>query len=649
MEEEQKKHASIPRPALIAIIASVAAVVLLAAGIAVAVLATGGPSVKLPTTEAALRASVDDAQAYLTPRGRILARGKTEGLTVYSVRGRLDQGRSVVTGDENLLFTNGTGSDLSELVFRVYSNSASVRGANSGPVSITRARAGGATAKTELKGSLLTLTLPRRLPRGESVVIGFSFEEPVPEISSGVGALIPSASTGGYGVFGHSDRIYDLGYWIPTVASFSGGNWESREVPPFGDVADFDCAYYNVAFDVPERFVVASTGIKKSEKAGGGRRVYGFAAGPARDFSVQASPDYKVSTRTEGPTTINSYYLASSKDAGARLLGYATNAFKQYSKHIGPYPYRTLNLCEATLTGGAAGMEFTGQILIGQLLYGELSLPGLDAPGELKDLGNELGDALKPLEAGILGDTLEFVAAHEVCHQWFGIVVGSDSIAHPWQDESLVNYCSVLYFRWRHGDKSAAQALQDQLVLPFETGMLTGGKDMPADSPVTAFQNEQQYTAVVYGKGALFFNELEKQMGARTFEKSLSQYYRDCAFKNAKPGDLLSAFEDNAKDASAVASLHQRWILEAHGEEDIAAAAPDQGPLNDLLDSLRGKLGVDLGPLKDFLDNLRKQGGMDLQPLKDLLDNLLKGQQTAPGAPGQSTPTLPGAKPSPVI
>ena len=113
------------------------------------------------------------------------------------------------------------------------------------------------------------------------------------------------------------------------------------------------------------------------------------------------------------------------------------------------------------------------------------------------------------------------------------------------------------------------------------------GGDMVVDTPVAGFANEAQYSAIVYSKGALFFQALERQMGAPAFEKSLRQYYDAYAFRNATPAELISAFEANG-NADSVAQLHRRWILETHASEDIAATNPGMDILNDLLKQLPG-------------------------------------------------------------
>ncbi len=616
------------RRGVVALAAVLLLLILVAGGITAAILLIRKNSgeVKLPATAAELKSSLKTCEGFLNEKGKTLAAGRTKGAAVYSVKARLNTTDYSVSGEETVLFTNKTNDNLDKVVFRVYSNDETVRGEGSG-ATVSNARAGGRETGASLNNSLLSVALPEALRPGAETLLSFSFNESVPEVQgglTGLEGLLGGKQTGNYGAFGHEKDTYDLGYLMPIVTTYRDGAWEAREVPPFGDASDYDCAYFNVSLDVPDGFRVVATGTRTGASGEGGRRTYAFAAGPVRDFTAQACPTYRVSSRQVGRTKVSSYYFEDSSEGGKKVMEFAANALKQYNNHIGPYPYTNLNVCEAPLANGAGGMEFAGQIQIAKMLYGGST--GAKLPKSLEDLGSDkLSELLNSLSGGLLGDTLEFTVAHEVCHQWWGIVVGSDSIGHPWMDEALTNYCSVLYYRWQHGEEAAKKQLDTQLVMTYSAlGLLDGG-DAVVDAPVTAFKNQEQYTAIVYAKGALFFNALEKQMGAAAFDKSLKSYYDKNAFLNATPDDLLQAFQSNASDPGAVAALQQRWLKEKHADEDIESSLPAGNLFNDLL--------------KDFQNDTEGLG-----PLEDLLKRYMndEGDQSTPSAPVEpNEPTIP--------
>ncbi len=570
---------------------------------------------KLPTTAAEMTASVKNCEGYLNPDGKTLAAGRARGATIYSVKARLDTVGNTLSGEETFLFTNRTSDNLQDIVLRVYANDVTSETSGSA-VTISGAKAGGRQTTAALNTSLLDVKLPEVLRPGGKTMVSLSFSESIPEVQtslSDLGSLVNGQEpAGGYGVFGHDKNIYDLGYFMPIVTTYGNGAWETRPIPAWGDIVDFDCAYYNVSLDVPDGFNVAAPGVQTGDSGSGGRRTFCFAAGPVRDFTAQASSAYRFSSRKIGSTIVTSYYLKEEGEAGRKTLGCAANALKQFDEHFGPYPYTRFNVCEAALGGAAGGMEYAGQVQIARMLYGLGGGLSGKAPESLKDLSTDnLNELLNALGGGLLADALEFTVAHEVCHQWWGLVVGSDSIAHPWQDESLTNYCSVVYFRWQHGEQAAKTQLDTEILLPFSAGSLLDGGDAAVDSPVDSFRSEDQYTVIVYSKGALFFQALEKKMGAAAFVKSLEDYYQKYAFLNATPDDLVQAFQDNASDPVAVAALHQRWIKELHASEDIAATLPGGGLLQDLLKDLPNGQGLDLGPLKDLLKQYLDDEGLD--------------------------------------
>ena len=602
------------RRLVIALVVTLLVIVLVAGGVVAGVLLTRGSksAAVLPTSAEGLRESVKQCERYLNDGGKTLAAGRAQGATVYSIKARLDTVGSNISGEETFLFKNRGDATLNEIVLRVYANDSDATGGKGSAV-ITDPKVSASKTTANLNGSLLSVKLPQGLAPGAETVVSLSFSEQVPEVQGGLSGLSDltgsGQSTGGYGIFGHDKNTYDLGYFMPIVARYTNGVWENRPVPQWGDPADYECAYFNVSLDVPEGFTVAAPGVQTRDSGGTGRHVYAFAAGPVRDFTAQASASYASVKRTVGATTVTSYYLKDTRGGDAKTLDFAVNALKQYNEHFGAYPYTRFNVCEAPLGGGAAGMEYAGQVQIAQMLYSLGSKNKL--PNSLKDLnGDSITDLLNTLGGGLLGDTLEFTVAHEVCHQWWGLVVGSDSIDHAWQDESLANYCSVLYFKWQHGEKAAKTQLETEISLPFSAASLMGGEgDAPVDQPSAAFKNEAQYTAIIYSKGALFFQALEQKMGAAAFDKSLGHYYDEYAFLNATPDDLVQAFESNSADAPTVAALHERWIKETHAAEDITSTLPGADLLNNLLKQVPGGENLDLGPLQDLLKQYMNDGG----------------------------------------
>ncbi|MDD5749144.1 MAG: M1 family aminopeptidase [Actinomycetota bacterium] len=563
------------------------------------------PVMELPETKRELENSRERANSLLTQKGLELISGKdSKEATVYSVGAKLDEKNQALRADMKVLFTNRTAGNLDEIVFRVYPLQISKQGENEVSFSIEKAGVNGKKVRASTEGSLLHVPFVKNLSPGSSALVEITFNVKIPKIEAGLGGLLEGITgTSNYGIFGREEKTYNLGYFFPLVTSFRNGEWEKREPPRFGDMCDFESSYFNVAIEVPDNFTVAASGYRTSEKSGGGKKVSTFIAGPSRDFCIQTSPDYKTSKKKVRNTEISHYYLASRKETSSNVLDCAVKAFKQYEKHFGDYPYKTLNICETPMSGNVSGLEFSGHIMLSKTLYGEVGILEEKMPESLKNLPG----ILDMLSGGYLENTLEFVIAHEVSHQWWGEVVGSDSIGHAWQDESLANMSSLLFFRWQYGEDAEKKALERNVLLEYSAAKLLGSQDAVVDQPSKAFSSEREYMSAVYVKGTIFFMELEKTTGAKVFEKASQEYYRTYSFEEAMPEDLINIFKVNFNRPEKVDSLYRRWIKEKHASADIKTILPEvPSNIEDLLKEFLREDGTDLGPLEDMLKNLQE-------------------------------------------
>jgi aminopeptidase N len=158
--------------------------------------------------------------------------------------------------------------------------------------------------------------------------------------------------------------------------------------------------------------------------------------------------------------------------------------------------------------------------------------------------------------------------AHEVAHQWWAIAVGSDSVREPFVDESLTNYSAVLYFEDRYGREIVERMIQTHLKMPYSMARLLGLADAPVNLPTSAYGGNLHYSAIVYGKGALYYEALRRAMGTEAFFSALRTYYAKYRGGLAGPRSLLDIAIASAPSAGAEA-LYRRWIEEIHGDEDI--------------------------------------------------------------------------------
>jgi aminopeptidase N len=217
----------------------------------------------------------------------------------------------------------------------------------------------------------------------------------------------------------------------------------------------------------------------------------------------------------------------------------------------------------------------------------------------------------------VLERTLEFTVAHEVAHQYFAGLVGSDPIKLPVVDESLAQYTALLYVEWKHGKAAADAQRKEALVQSYHLYRMSGGKDGRADRSTDDFADEFEYGALVYGKAPLMFHASRQLVGDAAFLQAMRSYVDTYRFRwacgDCFTRELAKASPPNAKRLDA---LRVRWWQEAHGDEDLGK--PD-------LASILGAQGLgdlgDLGSLGDLTDTQMDPAS------QQLMEQLLKGLQ----------------------
>jgi hypothetical protein len=117
------------------------------------------------------------------------------------------------------------------------------------------------------------------------------------------------------------------------------------------------------------------------------------------------------------------------------------------------------------------------------------------------------------------------VIAHEIAHQWFYGLVGSDQIQEPWLDEALAEF--------------AATDLYGEAQQPCEPG--------PVASPVTAFPARRDtlacggYGDTIYRGGAALVASVRARLGKDRFDAAMRTYVEQNAGRIATTDDLVGA------------------------------------------------------------------------------------------------------------
>ncbi len=203
---------------------------------------------------------------------------------------------------------------------------------------------------------------------------------------------------------------------------------------------------------------------------------------------------------------ISSWVYPQNKLDGFYDYAQAKSIINYFIDHIGPYPYTKLaNVQSKTRFGG---MENASNIF-----YFENSVSG-----ERK---------------------VENLIAHEIAHQWFGNSATESDWTHVWLSEGFATYFTNLYVQNTKGE-DAFKALvnkQREQVINFSKKQFTPVLDTNTENLMRLLN------ANSYQKGGWVLHMLRRKVGDIIFWKSIKDYYKTYALKNASTNDLKNIFE----------------------------------------------------------------------------------------------------------
>ncbi len=458
----------------------------------------------------------DDRRLFrdgLSPSAQPILEG-LPGASVYHIEFTIDKDLYHVTGKEEVRYTNREPQPLDEIQFHLFPN---ILG---GAMKVTALSAEDqpAAARYELEDSLLRVPLTTPLQPNHSAIVRMDFT-----------VRVPRDTERNYGILASVDGVLTLAHAYPLIAVYDAKGWEAEIPSPNGDVTYSDASFYLVKIRAPKDLVLAATGREVRKEADGGVQVVTYANGPARDFFLAASADYDILRETRDGVAVNSYARKSDHDGAQLALDVALRALHDYTQLYAPYPYTELDVV-ATPTL-AFGIEYPGEVAITNRILN----PNAEFRGA-------------PSSAYI-----ESTVAHEVGHQWFYNLVGNNQLDEPWLDESLTQFATLEYYRTEHGAEGADRFRQSL----EERWARIDDAHLPIDRPVSAFSS-LEYSAIIYGRGPLFFEALQRQMGEQAFARFLKDYVAAYSWGIATTGSLKSLAEQEC--GCDLTALFDNWI-----------------------------------------------------------------------------------------
>jgi aminopeptidase N len=306
--------------------------------------------------------------------------------------------------------------------------------------------------------------------------------------------VIPFSATLRSGVGGsdwlltRANGVVDLYRWIPWISRmtpFSRPNHGDPFVTPVSPQVTV-----LLQTDVP--MVVATTGVQTSASEDGRTRV--FSAINVRDFTLAAAADYRTSRASVGDTEVR--VLTRPGGPASAMLAAAKAALSKLETRLGPYPYPVLEVIQSA---GGYGME---------------------------------GPGVAWIPTGAATSDLTYLVTHEIAHQWFYGIVGSDQARDPFADEATADFVARYVLGMRRTSRCATTPL-DRTIYRYTSAC---------------------YYETVYIQGGNLLEAARQKMGSTAFWAAFRGYLADNRWGLADTRTLLDAL-----DAATPVNLEAWW------------------------------------------------------------------------------------------
>ncbi|HEY2807140.1 MAG TPA: M1 family aminopeptidase [Gemmatimonadales bacterium] len=467
----------------------------------------------------------------------------------YDLEGTLDTAKNEIRGRETIRYSNDSPDSLTYIWLQLDQN---IFGANSinrsAPppplmfagvpfdMAVTGAPAGfvidtlkveGIAATPHIWDTMLRLDLDRAIASGETVVLTITWRFTVPE--------------NGAARMGRDGKDYEIAQWYPRLAVYDDVHgWNTL---PYIGPGEFYLEYGDIhaRITVPSGMVVAGTGtllnpdavlsadergrlqrasqsdepvavITAAEASAGrghstGMTTWSYAAHNVRDFAWATAPNFQWDAVrwSASPTDnklIQTFYRpgAANWDKAIRM---ARHAIMSHSRWL-TYAYPQASAVEGPING----MEYPMIVFV-------------------------------PADTSM--HSLSWVMMHELGHEWFPMMLGSDERRYPWMDEGFNSFIDLYTVSdWWQGDAHADSVLNGPLTSYAANAV--PGKEQPLITVPSEVHN-LYWTA--YQKPALMLRLLrEDVLGTETFDAAFREYARRWQFRHPQPADFFRTMEN---------------------------------------------------------------------------------------------------------
>jgi len=484
----------------------------------------------------------------------------------YQIEVKLDDKKHELSGFESLTYQNNSPQVLQEIYMHVWPNAyknkhtalakqlkrneddklAKAPDSDLGFIDSLDFKVNGAAINWEFSATdqdIVILHLKEGLKPGASIFITTPFKVKIP--------------SGSISRLGHIGQSYQITQWYPKPAVYDQNGWNAM---PYLNQGEFYSEFgsFDVKITVPANYVVGATGElqtqsevnfldakvaeskKKLEKLLNEQtdrsknfpesstewKTIQYKQDKVHDFAWFADKRFLVLkgevVLPHSKDTVTTWAMFTPQNAKlwANSLEYLHDGTYYYSLWNGDYPYKHVTAIDGTISAGG-GMEYPMITVIGNASNKE---------------------------------ELEVVIVHEVGHNWFYGILGSNERVHGWMDEGLNTLNEMRYVQTKYPDNTRFSDMvaggrfhlndldhHDSGDVMYRT-LASFGLDQPLETHSDDFSSFN-YGAIMYQKTGVIFFYLMDYLGAEKFDAAMSAYYQQWKFKHPQPADLRKVLE----------------------------------------------------------------------------------------------------------
>jgi hypothetical protein len=357
----------------------------------------------------------------------------------------------------------------------------------------------------------LHIALPKDLKPGESFAVELNFRVKLPPKK---------------GRWGQWNGITTLAQWLPVVAVHDANGWQPTPFIPWHQPFYNEAGHYTVTVRLPaDQKLAASSSVRKEVDLKDGWKEVVFDPICVRDFALVASARFEEWAGEADGIKIRCLALPEHAFHARSFVEAATQAIPIYNKWFGRYPYPQFTIAEATI--GWVGNECGGLVMIDERIC---NMPHIAKRYPV------------------------YLLQHELCHQWWYNVVGTNGYAETWMDEGLATY-----FSHRLADVTAGRN-NEFLEYPRGLGWLPNihrddfryygmmgawgrGEAHPCVQDMPKYGHLANLTAATYDRGSKVVGLIEERLGDAAFLDFMRGIYRKYQFRILRVADFQRELE----------------------------------------------------------------------------------------------------------